>query len=151
VDESTSAAVQMRTCRICRQTLPITAFRVRDKRRGTYRHECYECFKAGMRDRYHADPEKHRERMRRSNYGLPAGEYRRMHDAQGGRCAICGREETSVHWSGTVRRLFVDHHHETGQVRDLLCMPCNMGIGQFRDDPDLLAKAIEYLNRHHQG
>lgn len=137
----------MRQCRICGETLPITRFRIRDRKRGTFRTECYECFKAGMRARYHADPGKHRERMRRTMYGLPVGEYDRMHADQAGRCAICGEVETSVHGrTGIPRGLFVDHHHETGQVRGLLCSRCNFGIGQFRDDPELLSKAIDYLN-----
>lgn len=138
-----------RFCRLCEQTLPIASFRIRDARRGTYRTECHECFKAVARARYHADPEKHRDRMRRTNYGLPLGEYDRKNAEQRGRCAICGEVETSLHFNGKSRQLFVDHHHATGQVRDLLCMRCNMGIGQFRDDPELLRKAIDYLNKHH--
>lgn len=137
-----------RTCRLCKVTMPVTKFRVRNKAQGTYRTECYECFKAAMRARYHAAPEKHRDRMRRTNYGLPLGEYDQMHATQDGRCAICGERETSLHSNGKPRQLFVDHHHATGKVRELLCMRCNMGVGQFRDDPSLLVKAIEYLNKH---
>lgn len=138
----------VRICRICKQSLPIGRFRLRDAKRGTYRNECYECFKSGIRARYHADPDKHRDRMRRHNYGLPLGQYKKMHDDQGGRCAVCGEREQSLHSSGRPRDLFVDHHHASGVVRGLLCMPCNMGIGQFRDDVDLLRKAIEYLNKY---
>jgi len=39
----------------------------------------------------------------------------------------------------------VDHNHKTNKVRGLLCQRCNMGIGQFRDDPNLMARAVEYL------
>lgn len=145
--ESTTPAVRIRTCRLCHEEMSITKFRVRDKARGTYRHECYECFKAGMRARYHQDPGKHRDRMRRHNYGLPLGEYDRMHTQQDGKCAICGERETSLHSSGKPRDLFVDHHHETGLIRSLLCMRCNSGIGLFRENSLLLTKAIEYLDR----
>lgn len=136
-----------RTCRICGADKPLEEFRPRDKSRGTYRRECYECFKEAMRGRYHADPHKHRERMRRHVYGLAEGEYERMLADQGGRCAICGGEETSTdRRSGKIRGLFVDHCHETGEVRGLLCQRCNFGIGQFRDDAALLRQAIVYLN-----
>jgi hypothetical protein len=60
--------------------------------------------------------------------------------AQDGRCAICGAER------GT-RRLAIDHDHTTGFIRGLLCVRCNTGLGSFRDDPELLRKAIEYLDR----
>lgn len=53
-------------------------------------------------------------------------------------CAICGREPGS-------RRLHVDHCHETGLIRGLLCSRCNSGIGLLRDDPELLKTAYNYL------
>lgn len=59
--------------------------------------------------------------------------------AQGGGCAICGDTPADG------RRLDVDHDHETGRIRGLLCMPCNIGIGNLREDPARLAAAIEYL------
>jgi formate dehydrogenase maturation protein FdhE len=65
-------------------------------------------------------------------------DYQDMHDEQGGVCKICGTNEDK-------RMLAVDHCHETGKVRDLLCTCCNTGLGKFRDNPDLLIKAVEYL------
>jgi len=64
--------------------------------------------------------------------------------SQNGVCAICSGGET-VKTRGTLRRLAVDHDHETGKVRGLLCNRCNNGLGNFRDDPDLLREAIAYL------
>ena len=55
--------------------------------------------------------------------------------AQGGLCAIC-REAPAEH---------VDHDHETGQVRGLLCFNCNGALGQFRDRTDLMLRAVAYL------
>lgn len=75
-------------------------------------------------------------------YGITLDEYDAMLDSQNGHCAICpatdpGRKGRSF--------LYVDHCHETGEVRGLLCGNCNDGLGRFRDDPALLRGAIAYL------
>lgn len=71
-------------------------------------------------------------------YGMDQGEYDDLFDAQGGKCAICGGHEESV-------LLSVDHNHETGEVRGLLCRPCNSALGFFKDDPALVESALAYL------
>lgn len=76
-------------------------------------------------------------------YRMTPDEYAAMVAAQAGRCAICGEApEPAGH-----RRLalFVDHDHETGAVRGLLCGPCNTGIGHLKDDPERLRVAAKYL------
>lgn len=88
------------------------------------------------------DPTKEHEYWIRRRFGLSPTEYKRLLALQGGGCAICGAE-TSVNG----QRLAVDHDHTTGAIRGLLCRSCNLGIGYFRDNPDLLARAVEYLNR----
>ncbi len=80
-------------------------------------------------------------RLRQFNYGISAHEYERRAEAQGNVCAICGNAQTA----GRYKYLSVDHDHETGAVRGLLCLSCNSGLGHFRDDPDVLMAAIEYL------
>jgi hypothetical protein len=78
---------------------------------------------------------------RKRLYGIAAEEYDALLVAQGNRCAICG----SPDWPGKDNRPHVDHNHETGQIRGLLCGPCNVGLGQFKDDPERLRAAIRYL------
>ena len=73
-------------------------------------------------------------------YGLTADEYYKIFNKQGGRCAICGRNQ-----SGLKVKLMVDHDHATGRVRGLLCGDCNRMIGMFHDLSRLLAKAAYYL------
>lgn len=100
------------------------------------------------------DP-KRRDYMRRygrnkrlvDRYGITQEEYLKMKEEQGGVCAICGEEETAATARSTRNPLRVDHCHETEEVRGLLCHNCNAGIGHFKDDPDRLRAAIEYLGK----
>ena len=77
----------------------------------------------------------------RRHYGIGLVEYTQMLEVQGGVCAICGCP------CATGRRLAVDHCHTTGKVRGLLCGNCNKGLGSFKDDPRLIRKAIDYLEK----
>jgi hypothetical protein len=91
---------------------------------------------------------KTRERQLVSLYGISEQEYQSMLERQGGVCAICRKPETATHAkSGVVKRLNVDHCHETGQIRGLLCQSCNRAIGLLNHDKDLFHQAIAYLSR----
>lgn len=74
-------------------------------------------------------------------YGITEADYLGMLLSQQGTCAICNREERHG------KRLSVDHDHQTGQIRGLLCSDCNFGLGNFGDDPDTLLRAVDYLRR----
>lgn len=63
-------------------------------------------------------------------------------ESQDYRCAICG-----THDENTTRGLVIDHDHDTNKVRGYLCEPCNRGIGFLRENTEVLAKAIEYLDK----
>lgn len=78
----------------------------------------------------------------RKRYGMTVAEFEEMERAQGGVCAICGRPETTRR----LKRLSVDHDHDSGRVRGLLCNQCNTGIGLMGDDPDRLTAAAAYLS-----
>lgn len=81
--------------------------------------------------------------LRLSNsYGITMVGYNTLLKAQDGICAICGKTPKE-----NGQRLGVDHDHRTGVVRGLLCSSCNTALGFFRDNPELLAKAITYLRR----
>ena len=80
-----------------------------------------------------------------ARYGLTIEDYDRLMLEQDGCCKICLRQPPKEGWK-TVTRLHVDHDHETGKVRALLCNNCNRALGYFQDDPDLLEKAYAYLS-----
>lgn len=83
--------------------------------------------------------------MRHYMYGVTEVQYQAMLDEQGHACAICGETD----WAGGrhAGSPHVDHDHDTGAVRGLLCGSCNTGLGQFKDDPARLRAAVEYLER----
>lgn len=75
-----------------------------------------------------------------TTYGLTPDEYWGLYEFQGGVCAICRRS------TGRTKKLSVDHNHETGEVRSLLCNPCNRYVlGWLRDDIEAFKRCIEYL------
>jgi hypothetical protein len=82
----------------------------------------------------------------KSKYGISLEMYNEMLEQQSGVCKICGKEESAnTRGSKEKRGLAIDHCHTTGMVRGLLCTNCNTALGGFKDDPNLLKKAIEYL------
>lgn len=77
-----------------------------------------------------------------STYGLTTESYNELLHAQQLCCAICGTQQSG---HTNTEKLSVDHDHDTGKVRGLLCHRCNRGLGHFSDDPALLEAAIHYL------
>jgi hypothetical protein len=156
-----------KTCPRCAESKPIEPFARDRSRKDGRQNKCRSC----RSDYYHANSERlcqqrrdynHRNANRASEYwqtnadrqsanrlvrkyGITREEYDAILEAQGGCCAIC--ESDSPRKRGA-RRFAVDHCHTTGQVRGLLCIPCNTAIGGLRDDPGLLLRAIEYLRKH---
>ncbi len=87
------------------------------------------------------DWEKNKHYRRKMLYGITEEEYLSLKEKQGGNCCLCGRPPGN-------RGLHVDHNHETGKVRGLLCMSCNLLVAAVESDKlngNLLAKILEYL------
>lgn len=82
-----------------------------------------------------------------ARYGITDADRDAMAAAQNHCCAICGQRETDTR-GGLTKHLAVDHDHATDKVRALLCSSCNTGLGKFKDDTEILAKAIAYLIKH---
>lgn len=92
------------------------------------------------------DRDKIRDSNLRAKYGIGLDEYNTLLAKQGGVCAICEQPEWVKHGkSGKIAPLAVDHCHDTGRVRGLLCFSCNVALGKFKDSPELLKKALDYV------
>ena len=74
----------------------------------------------------------------KSSWGLTQEDYDNMLENQGGVCAICLGPPDREHYC-------VDHNHETGEIRGLLCNACNRGLGFLRDNTDIVTRAARYL------
>jgi len=80
------------------------------------------------------------------SYGITLEQYEAMLKSQNSVCMICKKEEVHRNNQNTgVSRLSVDHCHSTGKIRGILCTKCNTGLGSFKDNIELLTKAIQYL------
>lgn len=109
---------------------------------------CYQKDAASKRKLKHGYPygsdeykEHHRDLRMQRKYGITLDDYYDIIESQDNQCAICG---TSI--SDLDHTAHLDHCHDTGKVRGVLCRRCNTGIGMLNDDADLLTKAAEYLN-----
>ncbi len=113
---------------------------------------CRDHRNAYMRE-YWKRPE-NTERRRQHNHGrnkqsfLTLEEFDAMKVLQDDVCAICKRPETFRTSSGDVREMAIDHCHQTGAVRGLLCSACNRGIGMLGDDWERVQSAADYLRSH---
>lgn len=134
----------MKTCNVCKQTKPLDDFYVMRASPDGKAYTCKACQKAYKKKLRTDDPLYERKQSLQKLYGLTLEDYDMMWDAQNGVCAVCGQPETDKQ-KGVVRRLSVDHDHDTGEVRGLLCNSCNRAIGLMNDDPERLRLAAEYL------
>ena len=135
----------MRKCRTCGVEKDLEEFyKSGRKGRPEERHtECKECTKARHKDNY--CPTAARRRDLKRNYNITLEEYDAMYERQGGKCAICPATEPGGRWN----HFAVDHDHETGAVRELLCNNCNTALGLMQDSSYLLRLAANYLDKHY--
>jgi hypothetical protein len=87
-----------------------------------------------------------RERELRRKFGINLEQYNEILKKQNYKCAICNKKETMI-IKGKIVELAVDHNHDDGKIRGLLCSNCNNGLGRFFDNKELLLKAYDYLKK----
>lgn len=81
-------------------------------------------------------------------YGLSTLAFEKLLNAQNGQCAVC---QELLDKASTMRDPTVDHDHNTGKIRGILCRRCNQGLGQFHDSTVVLRAAIAYLENPNPG
>lgn len=144
-----------KACCDCKTVKPVEDFAWQRKASGNW-HRGSVCRPCRAR-RTRAWNAKHRrtkvrDRNLRRDYGIGLAEYNALFSEQAGACAICGDTVMPTDTrTGEPYQMGVDHCHTCGAVRALLCRSCNNGLGCFRDDPERLKKAIEYLAKHTHG
>jgi hypothetical protein len=137
-----------KACTKCGEDKELTEFSPHSTCKYGVQSICKEC-KAEIERKRKLDPESRmalRDRNLKRRYGISLDEYDAMFDEQNGKCAICNTEEPG----GKYKHFAVDHCHETGKVRGLLCGNCNTGIGLLGDNINNFSAAILYLERNRQ-
>jgi hypothetical protein len=132
----------MKTCRKCNTVKPESEFVKRNNRKTGCQPYCKECHKA-IRV-YNQEYARNYDLKRM--YGLTIDCYNKLLGQQGGVCAIC-HKPAEEKMKGNKKYLCVDHCHDTGVVRGLLCDQCNRAIGLLKEDVSLLKRAISYLEK----
>lgn len=145
-------------CVECLETKRVSAFRIDLAFKSGYSSRCAKCTRSKSRERYNATPTVRggmkiaRDKYRKSphgklkeldyifqkKYGISVADYHAMLAAQNGACALCLEVPDN-------KRLGVDHDHQTGRVRGLLCTKCNSGLERVDSIPDFLERAAAYL------
>jgi hypothetical protein len=133
----------MKKCYRCKSEKPEDSFYRR--RSGAIRGECKECSKHihreySLRNRAKIRMYDLRHRLK-SKYKISFEEFLLLGQNFDWSCAIC-----RISLEDSKKSLAIDHCHASGKVRGLLCQSCNHGLGNFKDDPNLLVRAAEYLN-----
>jgi hypothetical protein len=143
--------MENRTCTKCKKSFPATTEFFFKSIKGKLQAECKECkteYTKKWREKNRVRSRRYMNSyMRRHRTTLTDMDFKELFDFQDGKCAICGIDNIDDKPKSWKRNLCVDHDHETGKIRGLLCHRCNLGLGYFVDNPDILRKAANYLER----
>ena len=132
---SVMSVMSVKTCPKCDVERSLDGFAKHRSRSDGLSSWCKPCMNEYSKARYAAGKN---EKYRYRKYGLTLEDYESLVLGQQGFCACCGEMPDKM--------LVVDHCHETGEIRGLLCHKCNTGIGQLGDNIEGLRKALKYLS-----
>lgn len=134
--------MEMVVCVGCKQPKARDCFYRSPRKRNGLQSRCKECNYARHKelrvDRKDYNPPKARDAWLRAKYGIGQDDYLQMVEDQNGRCAVCGDEA----------KLVIDHDHESGAVRGLLCLHCNVAEGHLKGDPARMVSLAAYIIQH---
>ena len=131
----------MKECKECKQLQPLDNFYQKKYNNSGHENRCKNCYKEWKRSYRLANQDKIRAQNKRRNPGWDIDRYNEYVELQGNRCAICGTDEPGLSdWC-------CDHCHTENKARGLLCVQCNAGLGYFKDNPEFLQSAIDYLKK----
>jgi hypothetical protein len=134
-------------CNKCKVAKPKSEFFKESKFTRGYRYSCKKCeaprFKKYREDNKEKVNNSRLKWNRKKSYNFPPELFEARFDEQGKICAICKSPN-----AGGRGAFHADHNHETNQPRGILCHNCNVALGNFKDDPELLKAAIEYLQKY---
>lgn len=134
----------MRSCLKCSEVKDETEFYKDRNRKDGLRTKCKVCWNEDSLTYYYTNKEslveKRKDYHYRRTYGISLEERDSKEARQNGRCMICNEEKALV----------VDHCHDSGKVRDMLCITCNQALGMFKEDKEILERAIIYIDKHHR-
>ncbi len=166
-------------CIRCGVEKPLSEFTIHNREKGQHRNLCHNCEKAWIRQYHKSSQGKekgrewvennkekieeykrlyrqdvvkqerskvyHRAKWLKDSFNMTVDDYMAMYEKQNGQCAICGSDQ-----NGSRKNFCIDHDHETGKVRGLLCHNCNVSVGLMKDSPSLLRQAAAYLEGFNQ-
>lgn len=145
---------QIKICARCKQKKSINDFDKNKRASDGLTHNCKKCVllfsqSPNSRARQKRNREKNKEKSKiyllKRKFNIRIEDYLNLLELQGGVCMLCAKLNTNG------KMLAVDHNHKTGKIRGLLCSKCNVGLGQFNDDINVLTRAIQYLSSRDNG
>lgn len=148
-------ATQTKHCTVCGQRKSFDEFAKDSGSPDGKNGYCKACAAERNRKRMTENPERYKYMKRvafiKRKYGVSMEWYAAKLDEQGGKCAICGASENPKGGVRPTENFCVDHDHETGAARGLLCHKCNTAIGSLGDSVVGVQKAIDYLKMYNRG
>ena len=142
--------LENRKCRSCGETKNLLADFYLSRKDPTllssYSYECKICTKERVTRNHKKDPSKKRNQALKRMYSITQEDYDKLLIEQNNCCSICGTDKPG----GRHNYFNVDHCHDTGKVRGLLCKSCNIALGEFKDNVDTLQKAVLYLQKNNR-